>query len=322
MERAGFIMAMMAGFFSVFLIGWHGYNGYSADWIYGFMAVFWSLIMMLRLMTLTTPAEKVESTETLPQKLLHSFRAAQEENRQAILESSFGGSFVLFLVAAFLFAGWQVFCAAFPSDDAAFDSFNMLVGQFFAQGDLPYAPSRTRLFDWGQGFLLLLSLSMMGFVLRSHAAEKGMTRAMLIVLCGYAVSGFIAFSGLQVTNTAMPSAAGLVGNGSGSAAHLLGDIAAPSRPSFFDYVLMESGIAGLAILTFLLFIPLGYICLCAQNTRSDKLVVVCGAITGSMMIFSFFLPFTPALGGFIALCWMALFLAWGASENTLRTAKA
>lgn len=315
-------MAMAAGFFSVFLIGWHGYNGYATDWIYGFMAVFWSLIMMLRLMTLTAPAEMTGNTETLAQKLLHTFRIRQEERRQAILESSFGGSFLLFLSAAFLFAGWQVFCAAFPSDNAAFESLNVLVGQFFAQGNQPYEPSPGRLFDWGQGFLLLLSLSMMGFVLRSHAAEKGITRAMLIVLCGYAVAGFIAFKGLDVANAAMPSDAGLVGNGSGSAAHLLGDFAAQSRPSFFDYVLMESGIAGLAILTFLLFIPLGYISLCAQNERSDKLVVVCGFVTGAMMIFALFLPFTPALGGFLTLCWMALFLSWGASENALRTASA
>lgn len=113
MEKAEFIFTLAAGFFSVFLLGWHGYNGYTTDWIYGFLAVFWSLIMMLRLMTLTAPYEPVSAQSNLAQKLIRSFREKQEQNRQQILENSFGGSFALFLGATFVFAAWQIFVQHF-----------------------------------------------------------------------------------------------------------------------------------------------------------------------------------------------------------------
>ena len=54
-NRAGYSGVLAAGFFSVFLMGWRADAGAGADWVFGFLAVFWSLIMMLRLMTLTEP---------------------------------------------------------------------------------------------------------------------------------------------------------------------------------------------------------------------------------------------------------------------------
>lgn len=317
MGRWGFLLAMAAGFFTVFLLGWRGYHGASADWVYGFLAVFWSLIMMLRLMTLTEPADTSGAPRTLAQKLVENFRERQEENRQSILENSFGGSYLLFLLAGFLFAAWQIFCASFPAQQSAFDGLSLLARDFFGGGaSLPFFEGR--IFDWGQGFLMILALAMMGFVLRSHAAHRGQTRAALIILCGYAVAFYIAFAGLEPAGNAVTiHRADITGNGAGAATFLLGTLAEGKTYSFFDIVLLESGIAGLALLTFILFIPLGYITLSAQGRETDWLVVGCGMIAGSVLILSVFLSFTPALGGFMALCWMALFLAWGGAENRL-----
>lgn len=318
MSRGGFVLSMAAGLFSVFLLGWQGYHGASADWVYGFLAVFWSLIMMLRLMTLTTPATVMVAPSSLAQKIIGNFHERQEENRQKLLENSFGGSYLLFLLAGFLFAAWQVYCAAFPAQQAAFDSLDQMMQSFFALNGSRVLFFEGRVFDWGQGFLLLLAFAMMGFVLRSHAAEKGLARPALIVLCAYAVSGYIAFAGLEPSGNGAPVAqADMIGNGRGAAAFLLGSLPDGKVLSLFDIVLLEGGIAGLGILTFLLFIPLGYITLSAQHARTDWMVVGCGMLAGSVLILSAFLSFTPALGGFMALCWMALFLAWGASENNL-----
>lgn len=318
MARAGFALSMAAGFFSVFLLGWKGYHGASADWVYGFLTVFWSLIMMLRLMTLTTPSEVIVAPSNLAQKIIGNFRDRQEERRQIILENSFGGSYVLFLVSGLVFAAWQIYCAAFPAQQAAFDSLDQMMQSFFALNGSRILFFEGRVFDWGQGFLLLLAFAMMGFVLRSHAAEKGLTRPMLIVLSAYAVSGYIAFAGLEPSGNGFALAqADMIGNGSGAAAFLLGSLPEGKVLSLFDIVLLEGGIAGLGILTFLLFIPLGYISLSAQNARTDLMIVACGMLAGSVLILSAFLSFTPALGGFMALCWMGLFLAWGGAENNL-----
>ncbi|HEU4838480.1 MAG TPA: hypothetical protein VFS88_03610, partial [Micavibrio sp.] len=222
MERAGFFLSLAAGFFTVFLLGWRGYHGVSADWVYGFLAAFWSLIMMLRLMTLTAPAEEVEGRPGLAQKILGNFRERQEENRQVILENAFGGSFILFLIAGFVFAVWQAFCAAFPAQQPVYDLFGMMVRDFFGAGATRPLVTEGRIFDWGQGFLLLLSLSMMGFVLRSHAARRVYTRPALIVLCAYAVAGYVAFTGLESDAAAALTPADFTGNGAGAAAFFIG----------------------------------------------------------------------------------------------------
>ncbi len=315
MERAEFILAMAAGFFSVFLLAWHGYDGYSSDWIYGFLAVFWSLLMMMRLMTLTTPADVAEQSGKLAQKIIKSFRETQERSRQAVLETSLGGSFALFVGGLALFAAWQVFCAAFPSNTAIIEGVGLMARQFLGQDD-SLSLTQARLFDWGQAFLLILSLAMMGFVLRSHAAKRNMMRPALLVLCAYAVAGYIAFTGLDRSGEGFALVgAELVGNGAGALSYLKGTIPAGETLSLFDILLLESGIGGIAILTFILFVPLGYISLSAHNNGHDLVILTCGMLTGAVMILSVFLSFTPALGGFMALCWMGVFLAWGASED-------
>jgi hypothetical protein len=317
MERAGFSLSTAAAFFSVFLLGWQGYQGASADWVYGFLAVFWSLIMMLRLMTLTAPAEIIGGGSNLAQKIISNFRERQEETRQRTLENSFGQSYLLFLAAGLVFALWKGFCVAFPAQGPVLESLDLVMRNFFAVNDSKILFFEGRVFDWGQGFLLFLAFSMKGFVLRSYAAQKKLTRLLLLILCSYAAAGYIAFTGLEPAGMGIAIAnADIMGNGSG-AAFLLGAIPEGKTLSLFDIVLLESGIAGLAMLIFILFIPLGYICLSAQNVKADWMMVCCGMVTGSVMILSAFLTFTPLVGGLMALCWMALFLAWGGAENSL-----
>lgn len=322
-KTAGFAGTVAAGFFSVFLLSWHGYTGDGTDWVFGFLAVFWSLIMMLRLMTLTEPVEISESNDFLAQKILRAFRERQEQSRKTILETAFGGSFVLFVVAGLAFAAWQVYCAAFPADQSGLEGLFLTISGFLGRlsgegNSLPVSLAQPRFFDWGQTFLLFLALCMMGFVLRSHAAEKGLTRPALLMLSGYAVAGFIACAGLGGGDSYTVDQASLVGNGAGSLSYLLSTLPAGKNLTLFDILLLESGVVGLGLLTFLLFVPLGYIALSAQQGRTDPLVLVCGLLTGIVMILSVFLPFTPPVAGFMVLTSMGLFLAWGASETALR----
>jgi hypothetical protein len=324
MHKAGFAGVIAAGFFSVFLLVWHGYNGYVTDWVYGFLAVFWSLIMMLRLMTLTEPLQTPEATGYLAQKLLRNLREKQEQTRNLLLETSFGGSFVLFIGAGILFAAWQVYCAAFPADGAAQEGLYSLMSGLFGQiAGTAINPAISlaspRFFDWGQGFLLFLAFCMMAFVLRSYAAEKPMVRPTLIVLCGYAIAGLFVCAGLgHGAEEFTVDQAALVGNGAGSISYLLSTLPADRSLTLFDILLLESGVVGLGLLTFLVFVPLGYIALSAGQGRTDALVLCCGLMTGMALILSVFLTFTPVLAGFMLLCAMGLFLAWGASETALQ----
>ena len=317
-KRAGYSGALIAGFFSVFLLGWRGQAGTDADWVYGFLAVFWSLIMMLRLMTLTEPLETQQASGYLAQKIINALREKQESARRLLLESAFGGSFILFLLAGIAFAGWQVFCALFPADAPTLNAFAAHLTTFFArfpQSEIGSGMfSSARVFEWGQGFLLFLSFCMMAFVLRSHAPDKKFTRPALLVFCGYAAAGLILCIGLNPSSSVTVDSVALLGNGAGTMSYLLSTLPADKGLSLFDILLLESGVVGLGIVTFLLFVPLGYICLSAGQCKTDPMVVSCGLIAGSVLILGVFLTFTPLLCGIMALSSMAVFMAWGASE--------
>lgn len=317
MEKAGFSLTIAACFFTVFLIGWQGAEGAGADWVPGFLAVFWSLLMLLRLMTLTEPAmpHGVPETTALPggglaQNILLSLRKNREEDRQKILEASFGGSFLLFLCGCLCLAGWQVFCLLYPHDAAGLESVEILL----RAADPGFSTTPMKIFDWGSFFMLVLAFCMMAFNLRSYASDRSMTRVLLIVLCGYAVAGTMVFAGLATGGAPTVTAVGFGGNGIGAGAYLGAKGAAAT---LFDAILIQSGVGGLALLAFILFVPLGYIALAAQARSVDGMVTACGLVCGGAIIASAFVPFTPYLGGFITLCSAALFLAWGASERRL-----
>lgn len=273
--------------------------------------------MMLRLMTLTEPAEVNNTSHSLAQKIINGLHAGQEENRQIILENSFGGSFTLFVIGGVFFAAWQIYCAAFPSDAATFEALFNQIARFMGHAPSAISVSPDRFFNWGQGFMLFLSFCMMAFVLRSHAFDRRETRPALLILCGYAVAGFIIFIDLAYGGQpAVIADADLTGNGNGAISYLLGQLPEGKPLTLFDLLLLESGVGGIAILAFLLFVPLGYISLSAQQGRTDWVVVGTGCITGIILILSVFLTYSPAIGGLMGLCAMGLFLAWGASENT------
>lgn len=313
MNFSGFALTIAAAAFSVFLLGWQLAQGHSADWVSGFLAVFWSLLMMLRLMTLTAMPASVSGNAGLAQKIIFMLRDRDEKNRQKILETSLGGSFSLFVLVAFVFAAWQVFCAAFPSNEAVLTDLKwqaawMTESPLWAAG---------KVFDWGRAFLFLLSLCMMGFVLRSHADHSALVRPALIIVAGYAVSGLIAFAGLDTPkDTVMAGPADLVGNGAGALAYLAGPLDEKAL-SLFEVLLLENGVGGLALLTFLLFVPVGCVALAGHRPGADQVVAACGVAIGIVLILASFLPLTPFLVGFLALCWTGLCLAWGASEHFL-----
>lgn len=317
MPTSSFLLSMVLCGFTVILLGWQGYQGAGANWVPGFLAVVWSMVLMLRILILTEPVRVVATSSLLAQKITNSLRLKQEQDRKNLLENSFGGSYVIFLFALILFALWQVFCAAFPSNAAALDSVRSLTESFFSTRGQDFSWPLLRAYEWGEAFLAFLCLAIMGFVLRSVSRDRRATAPAMLVLSGYAISGYVFFAGLAArTKDSFPFSPKWVGNGAGSASYFQGALLEGKTMTLFDLVLIESGIGGLAILSFILFIPLGYIALAASNRQCDKTVCYCALLTGCAMILAVFLPFTPVMVGYFALCWIAVFLGWGHAENT------
>lgn len=311
----GYAFTLVMGVFSVLLLGWDGFQSYSSGWVFGFLAVIWSLLMMMRLMTLATPAREDKTpSSTLAQKILNSFYERQEERHHYVLMKSMGGSFVLFFAGLLCFLGWQIFCALAPSQKPFMDGFMQSISAF-QDGT---SSNFRAVYDWGQMFMLALSLSMMAFVLRTHAPSRAPTRSMMIVVASYAVAGLITFLGLSVEHAASFSQSvsnpGMTGSGAGTGLWLAGALYGDGAPTMFELLLIETGIGGVAMLAFMMFVPLGAITLGAPSKRVDSLVLSCAMIIGICLIISVFLPMSPALGAYMLLCLMGLFLAWGAAE--------
>lgn len=316
MPASSFLISMILCGFTVLLLGWQGYQDASASWVPGFLAVVWSMVLMLRILILTEPVRVVAPSSLLAQKITNAFRLKQEENRKSLLENSFGGSYVLFLFALVFFAMWQIFCAAFPSNEAALDGVRALTESFFSTRGQDFSWPLLRAYEWGEVFLAFLCLAIMGFVLRSVSLDRRLTAPAMLVLSSYAIAGYIFFAGLAAqTKGAFPFTPQWIGNGAGSAAYFEGALPENKAMTLFDLVLIESGIGGLAILSFIVFIPLGYLALAASNRHCDKTVCYGALLTGCAMILAFFLPFTPIMVGYFAMCWMAVFLGWGHAEN-------
>lgn len=322
MPTSSFLLSMILCGFTVLLLGWQGYEGASANWVPGFLAVLWSMVLMLRILVLTEPVRIVASSSLLAQKITNSFRLKQEQDRKNLLENSFGGSYVVFLFALVFFACWQVFCAAFPSNAAALDSVRTLTESFLSSRGQEFSWALLRAYEWGEAFLAFLCLAIMGFVLRSVARDRNVTAPAMLILSSYAVAGYIFFAGLAAhTKGAFPFSPQWIGNGAGSASYFEGALPTGKTMTLFDLVLIESGIGGLAILSFILFIPLGYIALAFSSRKCDKIVCYCALLTGCTMILAVFLPFTPVMAGYFALCWIAVFLGWGHAENAATLGK-
>lgn len=313
MEKAGFIGVLAASFFTVCLTYWYGITGYRHDWVFGFLAVFWSLIMLLRLMTLTEPLPMAEAPSYLAQKILRAMHEKKLARRDALLRLSLGGSFALFVFAVAVFALWQVSCTLFPTAASLPDTAGKVLNAIGGTAMLHNAAAG--FFDWGHGFLLLLTLCTMGFVLRSYGDAKVLLRPALLVVVSYALAGLIACLGLSAKGDFLVGDALLRGEGAGALSSLLSTLPASRALTLFDLLLLENGVIGLALLAVLLFIPLGTLALAPRPGRQDKIVMAAGLGAGLVLLSAVFLPFTPALAGCIVLACAGLFLAWGACET-------
>lgn len=308
MEKAGFILTIAAGLASCVLLTWQQQTGAQADWVPGFLCALWSLLMMARLLVLTAPSPALVAKKHLAARIIHALDQSDEDRRRNLLQQSFGTPYVLFLAMGALLLGWQVFCAVFSANNYRIEGFADAVTAFFAaHGHAPMS-GQVVAFEWGQGFLYFLCLSMMGFLLRSYATLGREVRITLLVLAAYVAAGWITFFGLTLEGIDPAMDASLVGYGPAAGLAMEGK-------TLFDRIMLESGTFGIAFMAFILCIPFGFIWMAAA--RRDWLTVLCGSLAGFALVMSVFLALSPALGGFIFLCWMAVFLAWGRSESIL-----
>lgn len=295
MERLGFVFTVLAGFLSCGLLMWQGFEGAGADWVSGFLCVLWSLLMLARLMSLTSP-NLVATKPHLAQKIIHALHAKLEVRRSNILQHSFSKSFAAFVLLGFLLCVWQLGFSLYQAiPDAA-------TSQFLKDNGYVAWFSAATIFDWGRAFSNLLCLSMMGFLLRSYAADITAVRSALLIFAGYIAAGFILFFTLS-KNWGFPDSISFMGTMPQNASVVL------------EILLQQSGVLGLCILAAMIAVPVAYVWAAAMKDQQDPVILTCGSIAFLALFGSFFLGLHPALGGFAFLCAMALFLAWGASEK-------
>jgi hypothetical protein len=316
LERASFITTIIAGFMTCILFAWQGMSGMNADWVPGFLCVCWSLLMLMRLMMLTAPAQGDTGQKHLAYRILYAMDKNAERKRQSVLDQSFGTPFAAFLLLGIFFAAWQLFCTLYATGHYQVLGFSGAVENFFAAYDRTPALTSSLIFEWGQGFFYILCVAMMGFVLRSYAGLIEENRITLLILSSYMVGGVITFFGLGggMVNTDLQ--AGLIGFGPA------GDMFDRSV-LLFDRLVLHNGILGLAFMACILFVPLAFIWISKPDrTGRDYLVSICGTLAALSLFLSVFFPLHPALDGFLFLCWMGLFLAWGGAERRMIMASA
>lgn len=312
MERLGFAFTVGAGFLTCALFTWQGLAGPRADWVPGFLCVLWSLLMLTRLTVLTVPAPGDTGKPHLAYRILHAFDKNEERKRQMILQQSFGMPFAVFILLGVLLVGWQVFCALLAMHNYSFAGLAGSVDHFFAGYNASPAATAPIVFEWGQGFFYLLCLAMMGFLLRSYSFLHRESRVTLLILATYIVAGWITFFGFTLEGINPDLQAGLVGYGpAGEWMH--------HGATLFDRLVLQSGILGIGFMACILFVPLAFIWLSLHEASEsrDWVTIACGSLAALSLFLSVFLSLHPALDGFIFLCWMAVFLAWGSSERRM-----
>lgn len=273
--------------------------------------------MLMRLMMLTAPAAGDTGQKHLAYRLIHAMDKNAERKRQSVLDQSFGAPFAAFLLLGILLAAWQVFCTLFATGNYQVIGFAGAVENFFAAYDRTPTLTSSFVFEWGQGFFYILCVAMMGFTLRSYAGLYRESRVALLVFASYIVAGVITFFGLR---TDLPSngdlQAGLIGYGPA------GSILEHSV-TLFDRLVLHNGILGLAFMACILFVPLAFIWLAqAEGKARDYVQMISGTIAAASLFLSVLFPLHPALDGFLFLCWMALFLAWGGAERRMMAVSA
>lgn len=314
MVSPGFMLTCLMAFFSVCLIAWDGYKDYQSGWVFGLLAVIWSLMMMLRLLSLSAtqgPAATTQHHAGLAQTLLHHFYQSRDNQRRGILVSSIGGAYPLFVASVFFLCGWFVYCAAMPAAAPLMQDVRSAVYAIEpAAGDV--------FFDlYAQAHLFMLSLlaCVAAFVLRSQGSEIKAVRSVILICAGYAVAGFVLFCGFAVDDGGLAIRPEWTGSGVGTGAWLADSVYGQARPSLFDILLLQGGVVSVAITAFALFIPLGALTLSSAAQVGGWLVLAATLLIAVCLILSFFIPFFPALGAYMAMCLMGIFLAWGMLDN-------
>lgn len=272
--------------------------------------------MLMRLMMLTATAPGDTGQKHLAYRILYAMDKGAERKRQSVLDQSFGTPFAAFVLLGITFAGWQMFCTLYATSHYQVMGFAGAVENFFAAYNRTPSFTSSLMFEWGQGFFYILCLAMMGFLLRSYATLYTESRIVLLILASYMVAGMITFLGLGGSMMNTDLQAGLIGYGPA------GDIFERSA-TLFDRLVLHNGILGLAFMACILFVPLAFIWLALpEGKKRDYVVTICGTLAAIALFVSVFFPLHPALDGFLFLCWMGLFLAWGGAERRMITASA
>ena len=312
----GFILTCLMASFSVWLIGWDGYKDYQSGWVFGLLAVIWSLMMMLRLLSLSSPDRLPSSKRNagLAQTLLDHFYQSRENFKRGILVSSVGGAYPLFVTAVFSLCAWFVYCAVMPASAPLLQDFQVAVEAIEpAAGDVFF-----NLYAQAHLFMLSLLACVAAFVLRSQGAEMGAARPVILVCAGYAIAGLILFYGFASDAGGIGVRPQWTGSGAGTGAWLASSLYGDARPSLFDILILEGGVVSVAIAAFALFVPLGALTLSSTAQAGGHLIVAATLMIAVCLILSFFIPFFPALGAYMAMCLMGIFLAWGVLDNNAR----
>jgi hypothetical protein len=282
--KIGFFVAAASIFATSFLV-YHAEQAQEAgDWIYGFLTVVWSLLMLFRLMSLTSPlnAAPVFQNGGLAAKLIVSLRLRQVEEKESVLKNSLGGTYVFFLSSVFLYFLWQLFFVFSMEKNVALSGLFTLIQSF----DPAFTFGQLRFFAWGRIFTLGLTFILMAFVLRSYAAEKSFARNVLFALYPVVLAGLL----------------------------VAANPVSESSP-FFKIILENSGLPGMSLLVFALFIPVGSICVNAQSHSGDWVITACGITCAMLLIVGLFQPFVPTIAAILTLCFCGILLAWGSAET-------
>jgi hypothetical protein len=314
MERLAFCITLCAGFLTCALLAYRGYHGAAADWVFGFCCLLWSFLMLARVAALTAPALLQKDRGHLARRVLNALYARDQAAREGVLQQTFGPSFLTVLALGLAYAGWNLLCLFLPDGRESMFALSQSINAFFAGSARAPDPMPSLLFDWTHGFLVILTLTMMGFVLRSFMQQMALLRAALLIVSGYIVAGGITLialhgsllDGLGIIPTSPPS--GWVGTGPA-----LWPSSAPI--SLMHITLGESGLIGWVLCVLLLATPLVSLWAGLQKNGLDWVLGAGGTLGACALALGLFLPLSPALGGYLILCAMSVFLAWGGANR-------
>jgi len=310
MERFAFSFCLGAGFVTCGLWVYRGYVGAAADWVFGFCCLLWGFLMLARIAALTSPVFLPKENGHLARRLINALYRQDQASREDVLTRSFGPSFIALLFLSLVYAGWNLITLFMPEGRLHLFTLAQNLDMALMGSARPPALLPVLLFDWAHGFLVILTFLMAGFVLRSFMQQRAMLRVGVLILSGYIAAGAIVLWDLFLPLSPLDQGAagadlptvlpmGLLQSGQG----------------ILPLVLGESGLIGLMLFVLFLMIPLTALWAGFSKKHFDDGVLLMGGTLGAAgLVFALLIPFSAVLGGYILLCAMAIFLAWGGAE--------